>query len=51
MQMRQQNGGLYQTAEPIGQELYPNVDDRFSNQHKLTPKCCSQAQMGATTLG
>ena len=38
MQMRQSNGELYQTAKPIGQVLNPNVDDRFSNQLKSTPK-------------
>jgi len=36
--MRQSNGELFQTAKPIGQVLNPNVDDRFSNQLKSTPK-------------
>jgi len=38
MRMRQSNGELFQTAKPIGQVLNPNVDDRFSNQLKSTPK-------------
>ena len=38
LQMCQKNGGLCQTAKPIGQELYPNADDQFSNQLKSTTK-------------
>ncbi len=38
MELHQSNGELCQTAKPIGQVLNPNVDDRFSNQLKLTPK-------------
>jgi len=38
MQMRQSNGEFCHTAKLIGQVLNPNVDDRFSNRLKSTPK-------------